>query len=81
MYDVIVIGAGISGATIARELSKYNLKVIILEKECDVALEATSANSAIVHSGHDPEPGTLKAKFNLLGNRMYKKMSAELDIG
>ena len=66
MYDVIIIGAGISGATIARELSKYNLKTIILEKESDVAMEATMANSAIVHSGHDPIPGTLKAKFNIL---------------
>jgi len=80
MYDIIIIGSGISGATIARELSKYNLKTIILEKEFDVAMEATMANSAIVHSGHDPEPGTLKAKFNLLGNRMYKQMSEELDI-
>ena len=80
MYDVIIIGAGISGATIARELSKYNLKTIILEKESDVAMEATMANSAIVHSGHDPIPGTLKAKFNILGNRMYKQMSQELDI-
>lgn len=80
MYDVIIIGAGISGATIARELSKYKLKTIILEKEFDVATEATMANSAIVHSGHDPIPGTLKAKFNILGNRMYEKMSTELDI-
>lgn len=80
MYDVIIIGAGISGTTIARELSKYDLKVLVLEKEYDVATEATMANSAIVHSGHDPIPGTLKAKFNVLGNRMYKKMSEELDI-
>ncbi|MFK5883525.1 MAG: NAD(P)/FAD-dependent oxidoreductase [Candidatus Izemoplasma sp.] len=80
MYDVVIIGAGISGATIAKELSKYNLKTIILEKEYDVATEATMANSAIIHSGHDPLPGTLKAKFNLLGNRMYKQMSKDLDI-
>jgi glycerol-3-phosphate dehydrogenase len=80
MYDIIIIGAGISGATIARELSKYNLKTIILEKEFDVAMEQTMANSAIVHSGHDPIPGTLKSRFNLLGNRMYKQMSKELDI-
>lgn len=80
MYDVIIIGSGVSGATIARELSKYQLKVLILEKEYDVATETTMANSAIVHSGHDPIPGTLKAKYNLLGNRMYKKMSEELDI-
>lgn len=80
MYDVIIIGAGISGTTLARELARYQLKVLVLEKEYDVATEATMANSAIVHSGHDPLPGTLKAKFNLLGNRMYKKMSEELDI-
>jgi len=80
MFDVIIIGAGIIGATISRELSKYNLKTVILEKEFDVAMEATMANSAIVHSGHDPIPGTLKAKFNILGNRMYKQMSKELDI-
>jgi glycerol-3-phosphate dehydrogenase len=80
MYDCIIIGSGISGATIARELSKFNLKSIILEKDFDVATEATMANSAIVHSGHDPIPGSLKAKYNVLGNRMYKKMSDELDI-
>ncbi len=80
MYDVIIIGTGISGATISRELARYNLKVLILEKEFDVATETTMANSAIVHSGHDPLPGTLKAKFNVLGNRMYKRMSDELDI-
>ncbi len=80
MYDVVIIGSGISGATIARELSRFNLKTIILEKEFDVATEATMANSAIVHSGHDPKPGTLKAKYNLLGNRMYRTMSEELDI-
>ncbi len=80
MHDVIIIGAGISGTTLARELSKYQLKVLVLEKEYDVATEATMANSAIVHSGHDPLPGTLKAQFNVLGNRMYKKMSDELDI-
>jgi glycerol-3-phosphate dehydrogenase len=80
MYDVIIIGSGISGATIARELSKYQLKVAILEKELDVAMEATMANSAIIHSGHDPLPGTLKARFNVEGNRMYRRMSEELDI-
>jgi glycerol-3-phosphate dehydrogenase len=80
MYDILIIGSGISGACISRELAKYDLKTIILEKEFDVAQHATLANSAIVHSGHDPLPNTLKAKFNILGNRMYKKMSEELDI-
>lgn len=80
MYDVVVIGAGIIGTCIARELSKYQLKSIVLEKESDVGQDVTSANSAIVHSGHDPIPGTLKAKFNVLGNRMYEEMSTDLDI-
>lgn len=80
MYDCIIIGSGISGATIARELSRFNLKTIILEKEFDVSTEATMANSAIVHSGHDPLPGSLKAKYNVLGNRMYRQMSKDLDI-
>lgn len=80
MYDVVIIGSGISGACIARECSKYNLKTVIVEKDYDVAQQATMANSAIVHSGHDPIPGTLKAKFNILGNRLYKQMSEELDI-
>ncbi|PAT01279.1 hypothetical protein CI105_07420 [Candidatus Izimaplasma bacterium ZiA1] len=80
MYDVLIIGSGITGACISREMSKYQAKTIIIEKENDVAQKATLANSAIVHSGHDPIPGTLKAKFNILGNRMYKQMSEELDI-
>ncbi len=80
MYDVVIIGSGISGACIARECAKYDLKTVILEKEFDVAQHATMANSAIVHSGHDPLPGTLKAKFNILGNRLYNQMSKDLDI-
>jgi glycerol-3-phosphate dehydrogenase len=80
MYDCIIIGAGIIGATMARELSKYELSVLVVEKEFDVAMEATMANSAIIHSGHDPKPGTLKARFNVEGNRMYETMCNELDI-
>lgn len=80
MYDCIIIGAGIVGATMARELSKYDVKVLVVEKEFDVAMEATMANSAIVHSGHDPKPGTLKARLNVEGNRMYETMCNELDI-
>jgi glycerol-3-phosphate dehydrogenase len=80
MYDVIIIGSGISGACIARECARYELKTLVLEKEFDVAMEATQANSAIIHAGQDPIPGTLKAKYNVLGSRMYQKMSEELDI-
>ena len=80
MYDVIIIGAGITGTLIARELSKYNLSVAVLEKCNDVGNGTTNANSAIIHSGYDPVPGTLKAKFNVLGNPMYDQLTKELDV-
>lgn len=80
MYDVTIIGAGIVGASVARELSKYNLKVLILEKDNDVANGTTKANSAIVHAGYDPKPHSLKARFNVEGNRIYEKLCQELDI-
>ena len=79
MYDIIIVGAGIIGSLIAKDLSKYNIKVLLLEKNNDVGNETTSANSAIVHSGHDPLDNTLKAKFNVLGNRMYKTLCTQLD--
>ena len=65
MHDIIIIGAGVVGAMIARKLSRYNLSVCVLEKENDVGNVTSNANSAIVHSGYDPVPGTLKAKLNL----------------
>ena len=80
MYDVTIIGAGITGALIAHNLSKYNLSVLILEKGNDVSGGATGANSAMVHSGHDPKPGTLKCKYNVLGNRMYPDLCKELKV-
>ena len=80
MYDVIIIGAGITGTLIARELSKYCLSVAVLEKCNDVGNGTTNANSAIIHSGYDPVPGTLKAKFNALGNPMYDQLTKELDV-
>lgn len=80
IYDVIIIGAGITGSCIARELSKYKLNVAVLEKENDVGNKTTNANSAIIHSGYDPVPGTNKAKFNVLGNKMYDQIAEELDV-
>ena len=80
MYDVIIIGAGITGTLIARELSKYQLSVAVLEKCNDVGNGTTNANSAIIHSGYDPVPGTLKAKFNALGNPMYDQLTKDLDV-
>ncbi len=80
MYDFVIIGSGIVGTTIARELSKYKLNLLVLEKESDVANDQTTANSAIIHSGHDPEEGTLKASLCVRGNYLYEVMEKELDI-
>lgn len=80
VYDVIVIGAGVTGALAARELSRYKLKVCVLEKESDVAMGASGANSAIVHAGFDAKPGTLKARFNVEGNRIMEEICRELDV-
>ncbi|MCR1952311.1 NAD(P)/FAD-dependent oxidoreductase [Clostridium sp. DSM 100503] len=80
MYDVAIIGAGVIGASIFRELTKFNLKVVILEKENDVAMGTTKANSAIIHSGYDPEYGTLMAKYNVKGNEMFEDLCKELSV-
>ncbi len=80
MVDVTIIGAGITGSLTAHCLSRYDLKVLVVEKESDVAEGATGANSAMVHSGHDPKPGTLKCRYNLLGNRMYPDLCKELQV-
>ena len=61
MYDVLIIGCGVVGAATAFQLSKYRLKTAVLERENDVAMGTTKANSAILHAGYDPEPGTLMA--------------------
>lgn len=80
MYDVIVIGAGVTGCAIARELSRYDLKLAVLEREEDVCCDTSKANSAIVHAGFDALPGTQKAKLNVEGNRMMESLSKELDF-
>ncbi len=80
MYDYIIIGAGVIGSCIARELSRFNVKVLVLEKENDVANVQSLANSAIVHSGHNPEPNSLKAKLSVWGNKLYEDMEKELEI-
>lgn len=67
IYDVLIAGAGVIGAMAARELSRYQLSVCLLEKENDVACGASKANSGIIHGGFDPEPGTRKAKLNVEG--------------
>ena len=80
IHDVLIIGAGVIGTMIARELSKYLLDVFILDKNNDAGDATSSANSAIIHSGYDPEPGSLKAKFNVLGNKKYPELVKQLDV-
>lgn len=77
---VVVIGGGIVGTSIARELSRYDLKGILVEKEADVASGTSKANTGIVHAGYDPEPGTVMAELNRVGNQHYKQISAELGV-
>lgn len=80
MYDVVIVGAGINGSMLAYELSKKNIKVLVLESRSDAGLEQTMSNSAIIHSGIDPKDNTLKKKFNLEGAKLMKKLCFDLDI-
>ena len=80
MFDFVVIGAGVVGGLVARELTKYKLSVCMVEKASDVAMGATRANSAIVHAGYDAKEGTLKAKLNVLGSEMMEDVCRELGV-
>lgn len=79
-YDVIIIGAGVSGCAIARWLAKKERKIAVLEKASDVCEGTSKANSGIVHAGHDAQTGTLKARLNVRGNEMMEALSGELDF-
>lgn len=80
MYDVAIIGAGVVGSAIARELSRYQANICVIEREEDVCNGTSKANSAIIHAGFDATPGTLKARLNVRGNQMMDELSRELDI-
>ena len=80
MHDVIIIGGGVVGCAVARELSRWALDIVLLEKQGDICMGSSKANTAIVHSGHDAKPGSNKAKFNVLGNKMYEKLCEELEV-
>jgi len=80
MFDIAIIGAGVVGGMIAREMTRYNLKVCILERNNDVATGATRANSAIVHAGFDAKEGSLKAKLNVKGSEMMETVAKELGV-
>ena len=80
MYDIAVIGAGVIGAAITRELSKYDLKIVILEKETDICVGTSKANSGIIHAGYDTKENTLMAKLNAQGNKMFDVICEELSV-
>lgn len=80
MYDVIIIGAGVSGCAAARELSRYRLNICVVEREADVCCGTSKANSALVHAGFDASTGSLMARLNLRGNEMMEQLSKDLDF-
>ena len=80
MYDVVIIGSGVSGTASARELSRYEGKICVVEKEEDVCCGTSKANSAIIHAGYDAQEGSLMAKLNVRGNELMGKLSEDLDI-
>lgn len=81
MYDVIVVGGGVVGTLILRELSRYEGKFLLIEKEDDLSMGASGANSGIVHAGYDCVPNTLKAKMNVRGNKLYPELCKSLGVG
>lgn len=80
MYDLIIIGGGVVGCGVARELSRYRLNIALLEKTADICNGQSKANTAIVHGGYDAKPGTLKAVYNVRGNGMFDALCEELDV-
>ena len=80
IYDVIIIGGGVVGCGTARELTRRRARVLLLEKTNDICNGQSKANTAIIHGGYDAKPGTLKAKFNVLGNAMFDQLHEELDV-
>lgn len=79
-YDVAVVGAGVIGSLIARELSRYNIKIALVEKHNDMAMGTSKANSAIVHAGFDAKPGSLKAKLNVEGTALMPELCKTLSV-
>lgn len=78
--DVLIIGGGIIGSSIARELSKWDISILLVDKEEDLAMQTSSRNDGMIHPGIEPKPGSKKAIFNVRGNEMYTKIAKELDV-
>lgn len=79
-YDVVIIGGGVTGCAVARELSRYRINTALLEKEADVSYGTSKANSGIIHAGFHSKPGSLKAKLCVRGNRMFDRLTEELEV-
>ena len=79
-YDVLIIGAGVIGCSVARELSRYRLSVCVVEKEPDICMETSNRNSAVLHAGYNNTPGSTMARFCVEGNRTFDQVAEELDI-
>ena len=80
IYDVAIIGAGVSGAATAWQLSHYELKTVLIEREADVGFGVSKANSGIIHGGFHHPVSTLKAKLEIRGNLMFEKLQHELGV-
>ena len=80
MADILIIGCGVIGAATAFYLSRYDLDIVVAEKENDVSMGTSRANSAIIHAGYDPEPGTLAAKLNVEGSKLAEFLAPELSV-
>ena len=80
MIKVIIVGGGVVGCAVARELSRYDCQLSVLERSFDVSEGTSKANSGIVHAGFDAKPNTLKAKYNVLGNKMFDRLAKELEF-
>lgn len=80
IYDVLITGGGVVGCAVARELSRFDLNIILLEKSSDICAGQSRANTAIIHGGYDAKPGTLKAKYNVAGNAMFDDICEELEV-
>ena len=79
--DILIIGGGVIGCAIARELTKYHLRVVLLEKEIEVGFGTSKANSGIIHAGHHSDPQTLKGRLEWAGNQKWDTLCEELGFG
>jgi glycerol-3-phosphate dehydrogenase len=81
LYDVAIVGGGVIGCAIARALSRFHLRIILVEKECEIGFGTSKSNSGIIHAGHHAPPGTLKGELEWVGNQMWDALHDELDFG